>query len=117
MKLTKIKVVNFGQFSDFTFKLPESNLTVFFGANEAGKSTIVAFIKQVLFGFHLAKHTSAFFEDYKPLAQVSPMGGSLFFTDEQANTFELERLYAPGKGSKVGTLTVKRNGQVVPENI
>lgn len=117
MKLTKIKVVNFGQFSDFTFELPESNLTVFFGANEAGKSTIVAFIKQVLFGFHLAKHTSAFFEDYKPLARVSPMGGSLFFTDEQANTFELERLYAPGKGSKVGTLTVKRNGQVVPENI
>lgn len=116
MKLTKIKVVNFGQFSDTTFELPDANLTVFFGANEAGKSTIVAFIKQILFGFHLAKHTSAFFEDYKPLARVSPMGGSLYFMDDQDNTFELERLYAPGKGSKVGTLTVKCNEQVVPEN-
>lgn len=115
MKLTKIKIVNFGQFSNFTFNLPDANLAVFFGPNEAGKSTIVAFIKQILFGFHLAKHNSIFFENYQPLARVSPMGGSLFFQDERDNSYELERLYATGKGSKVGTLTVKQNGQVVPE--
>ncbi|MEB3364595.1 AAA family ATPase [Lactobacillus sp. R2/2] len=60
MKLIKIKIVNFGQFSNFTIDLPNSDIDVFYGANEAGKSTIVAFIKQVMFGFHLAKHSSAF---------------------------------------------------------
>lgn len=117
MKLIKIKIVNFGQFSNFTIDLPNSDIDVFYGANEAGKSTIVAFIKQVMFGFHLAKHSSAFFEDYKPLARVSPMGGSLFFENDDHELYELERLYASGKGSKLGTLTVKRNNQVVPENV
>ncbi|BDR60760.1 ATP-binding protein [Lactobacillus xylocopicola] len=117
MKLTKIKIINFGQFSNFTFDLTAGDLTVFFGANEAGKSTIVAFVKQVMFGFHLAKHSSDFFEDYQPLARVSTMGGSLFFASETGDDFELERLYASGKGSKLGTLTVKRNGQVVPEAV
>lgn len=117
MKITKIKIVNFGQFSNVTFTLPSADLNVFFGENEAGKSTVVAFIKQVLFGFHLAKHTSDFFEDYKPLARVSPMGGSLFWESPTGDTYELERLYASGKGSKLGTLTVKRNGELVPENV
>lgn len=117
MKLVKLKIVNFGQFSNFTVELPNSHLNAFYGVNEAGKSTIVAFIKQILFGFHLAKHASDFFEDYKPLAHVSPMGGALFFKDDQQNDYELERLYASGRGSKTGTLIVKRNNQVVPENI
>ena len=45
MRLKQIKIVNFGQFSDQTFDLPSDKIDVFFGANEAGKSTTVAFIK------------------------------------------------------------------------
>ncbi|RMC24227.1 MULTISPECIES: AAA family ATPase [unclassified Lactobacillus] len=116
MKLVKIAIVNFGQFSDMTIDLPSSDINVFFGSNEAGKSTIVAFIKQIMFGFHLAKHKSDFFEDYQPLARVSPMGGSLFFENAQGDIYELERLFASGKGSKAGTLTVKLNDQAVPES-
>ena len=117
MKLIKLQIVNFGQFSNFTFDLSNSNIDVFYGVNEAGKSTIVAFIKQILFGFHLANHSSDFFEDYTPLAQVSPMGGSLFFENENGQHYQLERLYAHGKGSKTGTLTVKCDNQVVPESV
>lgn len=117
MKLIRIQIVNFGQFSNFTFDLTNSNIDVFYGVNEAGKSTVVAFIKQILFGFHLANHSSDFFEDYKPLAQVSPMGGSLFFENENGQHYQLERLYAHGKGSKTGTLTVKCDNQVVPESV
>ena len=117
MKLIKLEIVNFGQFSNFTFDLSNSNIDVFYGANEAGKSTIVAFIKQILFGFHLANHSSEFFEDYTPLAQVSPMGGSLFFENENGQHYQLERLYAHGKGSKAGTLTVKCDNQVIPESV
>ena len=117
MKLIRIQIVNFGQFSNFTFDLTNSNIDVFYGVNEAGKSTVVAFIKQILFGFHLANQGSEFFEDYTPLAQVSPMGGSLFFENENGQHYQLERLYAKGKGSKAGTLTVKCDNKVVPENV
>ena len=117
MKLVRIQIVNFGQFSNFTFDLSNSNIDVFYGVNEAGKSTVVAFIKQILFGFHLANQGSEFFENYTPLAQVSPMGGSLFFENENGQHYQLERLYAKGKGSKAGTLTVKCDNQVIPESV
>lgn len=118
MRLKQIKIINFGQFSNKTFDLPSDQLDVFFGANEAGKSTTVAFIKQILFGFHLRSNSSPFFEDYTPLAHVSPMGGSLVFTAADGEyEYELERLYAKGDKTKRGILTVKKDGQVVPESV
>lgn len=116
MRLKQIKIINFGQFSHQTFDLPSDQLDVFFGANEAGKSTTVAFVKQILFGFHLRNNASPFFEDYTPLAHVSPMGGSLIFVNDGAQ-YELERLYAKGDKTKRGILTVKKDGQVVPESV
>ena len=74
MNLRKIKIVNFGKFSNQEFDLATDQLAVFFGENEAGKSTLVAFIKQILFGFYLKNNSSSFFEDYAPLDNVSPMG-------------------------------------------
>lgn len=116
MRLKRIKMINFGQFSNKTFDLPSAEINVFFGANEAGKSTTVAFIKQIMFGFHLRSNSSPFFEDYTPLAHVSPMGGSLVF-DVNGSEYELERLYAKGDKTKRGILTVKKDGQVVPEKL
>lgn len=115
MKLRQIKIINFGRLSNVQFDLAENNLDVFFGKNEAGKSTTVAFIKQILFGFYLRNNSSPFFEDYVPLAQVSPMGGSLVFSDD-GHYYELTRLWAKGDKTKKGTLTVKRDGQMVPES-
>ena len=115
MKLKKIDIINFGHLSNLTFNLSNDNLSVFFGENEAGKSTTVAFIKQVMFGFYLRNNASPFFEDYKPLTHVSPMGGSLFFED-QGDEYQLERLWAKGDKTKKGILTVKKNSEVVPES-
>ena len=116
MRLKQISIINFGQFSNKSFDLPSKEINVFFGANEAGKSTTVAFIKQIMFGFHLRSNSSPFFEDYTPLAHVSPMGGSLVFEADDGE-YELERLYAKGDKTKRGILTVKKDGQVVPENL
>ena len=116
MRLKQINIINFGQFSNKSFDLPSKQINVFFGANEAGKSTTVAFIKQIMFGFHLRSNSSPFFEDYTPLAHVSPMGGSLIF-EAGDSEYELERLYAKGDKTKRGILTVKKDGQVVPENL
>lgn len=116
MRLKQINIINFGQFSNKSFDLPSKQINVFFGANEAGKSTTVAFIKQIMFGFHLRSNSSPFFEDYTPLAHVSPMGGSLIFEADDSE-YELERLYAKGDKTKRGILTVRKDGQVVPENL
>lgn len=114
MKLTQIKIIHFGKLNDVTFNL-NKDLTVFFGTNEAGKSTTVAFVKQILFGFHLRTNKSPFFENYQPLDHVSPMGGSLTFEDKDG-TFVLSRLYAKGD-TKKGVLTVILNDQEVPESV
>ena len=113
MKLAKIEIIHFGKLNNVNFNLKD-NLDVFQGANEAGKSTIVAFIKQVIFGFYLKNtKTAPFFEDYSPLARVSPMGGSLTFKDGE-DEYVLRRLYVKGDPKK-GVLTVTLNGELISE--
>lgn len=115
MKLTKIEIVHFGKLNNLSFDLKD-NLDIFQGANEAGKSTTVAFIKQVIFGFYLKNaKTAPFFEDYSPLARVSPMGGSLTFEDGK-DEYVLKRLYVKGDPKK-GVLTVTLNGEQVPAEV
>lgn len=113
MKLTKIEIVNFGKFTHTSFSLTD-NATIFVGPNEAGKSTILAFIKQILFGFYLKSRSSLFFENYRPLRHAASMGGSLTFINAQGQEFRLTRLWAQGDKTKKGELTVFLNGQQVP---
>lgn len=116
MRLKQIQIYNFGQFSQETFDLPEGNLAAFFGGNEAGKSTTVAFIKQILFGFNLKNTSSVFFEDYEPLTKSYPMGGQLVFTSD-AGEYVLERTWSKGDKSKTGAVKVLLNGQEVPASL
>ncbi|QNQ81956.1 AAA family ATPase [Lactobacillus sp. PV012] len=114
MKLTKINILNFGKLSNINFELT-NNLSIFEGNNEAGKSTTVAFIKQILFGFYLKTRHTSFFENYEPKENKGLMGGSLTFKDGE-NEFELTRTYKKGD-SKKGNLVVNLNGEQIPENV
>lgn len=116
MRLKQIQIYNFGQFSQETFDLPKGNLAAFFGGNEAGKSTTVAFIKQIIFGFNLKNTSSVFFEDYEPLTKSYPMGGQLVFTSD-AGEYVLERTWSKGDKSKTGAVKVLLNGQEVPVSL
>jgi uncharacterized protein YhaN len=51
MKLEEFYIDGFGIFHDYDIKNLTSGLTIFVGPNEAGKSTILSFIKRILFGF------------------------------------------------------------------
>jgi uncharacterized protein YhaN len=51
MKIHKLKVERCGGWSDLTLPLAADGLTVLYGPNEAGKSTLMRFIRGVLFGF------------------------------------------------------------------
>ena len=51
MKIRDLRIDGFGQFAGKKFGPLERPVTVFYGPNEAGKSTLVEFIRTVLFGF------------------------------------------------------------------
>ena len=50
MKLRDLHIEGFGHFHDFSLGPLDSNLAVVYGPNEAGKSTLLAFIRTILFG-------------------------------------------------------------------
>src|SRR5260370_15305961 len=50
LKIERLRIDAFGQFHSFDRELG-AGLNVFYGPNEAGKSTLLAFIRAVLFGF------------------------------------------------------------------
>ena len=51
MKLTGLEIENFGVWHRFQQSLHPSGLTVFYGPNEAGKTTLLRFMRGILYGF------------------------------------------------------------------
>jgi len=56
MRITKLDIKGFGKLENKVF-LPNSGLNIFYGSNEAGKSTIQAFVKAMLFGLKGGRRT------------------------------------------------------------
>lgn len=55
MKITALYIYQYGKFSNRNFQLSDSPVQVIYGLNEAGKTTLMSFIKSVLFGFPKSK--------------------------------------------------------------
>src|SRR5262245_1878569 len=72
MKIENIRVDGFGVWNDKNWGPLNPRLNVFYGPNETGKSTLMAFVRSMLFGFE--KRGSA--KRYEPLKGGSH-GGSL----------------------------------------
>ncbi len=51
MRLTEVNIDRFGVWRDLDVPLNESGVNVFYGPNEAGKSTLMRFVRGVLYGF------------------------------------------------------------------
>jgi uncharacterized protein YhaN len=84
MKITGWHIDGFGVFTDTVVRDLPPDLTVVLGPNEAGKSTLLAFIRGVLFGFGEADR------DYPPL-YGGRHGGRLFVRDEAGAAAVIER--------------------------
>lgn len=57
MRIDAINIDGFGTFSDRNFGQIDSPLTVIYGPNEAGKSTLLGYLRQILFGFPTRRAT------------------------------------------------------------
>ena len=51
MKITDIQIDRFGVWRGLTLPLSSSGLNVFYGPNEAGKTTLLRFVRGILYGF------------------------------------------------------------------
>lgn len=96
MRFGTLYIDGFGMHRNRTFELdPEAPLVLFTGRNEAGKSTVMAFIRAMLFGFPTRARLA---ERYEPDGG-GPHGGWLTLIDGRIGEIRLERY--DGKGYPV----------------
>ena len=98
MRLDELYLDGFGHFFQRTFSLGSGGITVFYGPNEAGKSTLLALIRTVLFGFPSRNRD----DHFAPLAG-GRHGGRIRLTTDSGERHTLER-YAGPRGGPVTLL-------------
>jgi uncharacterized protein YhaN len=94
MKITQIDIDGYGVYHDFHLKEEDlsSSLHIFFGHNEAGKSTLHSFIRSILFGLNIrGTHTYEAFSG-------GLLGGALTYVNLQGDRIRIVRKYPPKQG-------------------
>ena len=91
MRIEELYLDGFGHFHQRTMGPVTGPVTVFCGPNEAGKSTTLAFIRAILFGF-----PARFNSHYPPLAG-GRHGGRITVSDNAGDVYGVER-YAGARG-------------------
>lgn len=98
MRIEKLTIYGFGKHENRTIELGDQ-LVLFYGPNEAGKTTIQQFIIQLLFGFPTRNQTQL---RYEPKTG-GKYGGKLYLTDPHYGKLVIERI----KGKSAGDVTVE----------
>ena len=97
MRLEELYLDGFGHFHQTTIGPISGPVTVFYGPNEAGKSTLLAFIRAILFGF-----PPRFNSHYPPFAG-GRHGGRITLSNDAQNTYVVERFAGRNGGLRVVT--------------
>ena len=98
MRIESLYIDGFGHFAQHTFGPFKAPITIFEGENEAGKTTLLAFIRTILFGF-----PSRGRDEHYPPFKGGRHGGHIVVVDENGTRYTVER-YAGVRG---GNLSVK----------
>ncbi|WP_059054169.1 AAA family ATPase [Paenibacillus senegalimassiliensis] len=111
MKLERMQISGFGRLNGLDIELPDQ-VTVLYGPNEAGKSTLLGFVRAMLFGIPSRAQTA---ERYEPL-QGGVHGGALTLQSEDGSRWMIERYAQPPEGRNLpGTrgdrLRITRSGE------
>jgi len=99
MRLTRLYIDGFGLFHNLKIEGLSPELTVFLGMNESGKSTLLGFLRAILFGFPDRRSNENL---YPPLAGGQHGGNVALVTDDQ-HLYVVERYPGP-RGGKVDVL-------------
>ncbi len=110
MKIRDIRIDGFGQFTGTKFGPLERSVTVLYGPNEAGKSTLLEFVRRVLFGF---PRKSGKVNPYPALAGGS-YGGHITIEGTDGGVYDVRRTTGKSYGGDVA-LTLA-TGDMLPES-
>ncbi len=86
MKITDAKIEGFGVWNDLKLTNLSGRLTAFYGVNEAGKTTLLQFVRSVMYGISPLRR-----QRYLPPINGGRPGGSLGIVDGETR-FELTRI-------------------------
>ncbi|WP_164010955.1 AAA family ATPase [Pyxidicoccus trucidator] len=106
LRIDGLRVLGFGRFSNLTRELGPG-MHLLYGPNEAGKSTLLAFLRSMLFGFEKQGQP----ERYEPEGG-GPFGGELRLSTDAGPL--LVRRVASGRRSKGELLVLGPDGQPLP---
>lgn len=87
MRMTDLHVERFGAWQDLHLPLPESGLNILYGPNEAGKSTLMRFVRAMLYGFPVTRSADG-------LAPIPDAHGAMDF-EHEGRRFRLQRNHNP----------------------
>lgn len=93
MKLERMQISGFGRLNGLDVELP-GQVTVLYGPNEAGKSTLLGFVRAMLFGIPTR---AAAAERYEPL-RGGAHGGVLTILGDDGTRWMIERYAQPPEG-------------------
>jgi len=94
MILEKLYIDGFGKFSDYSLNFSPF-IQILYGENEAGKSTIHAFIQAMLYGIPKGASKKEIFFQYRPFSKALGFGGSLTFS-HQGKSYCVQRDFLQG---------------------
>ena len=95
MRIHSLHIDGFGRFADRSFGPLEHPVTVFYGPNEAGKSTLLEFIRRILFGFPARRGR---INEYPPLAG-GRHGGRITICADDGRLVSVQRVSGRGSGT------------------
>lgn len=98
MRIEKLDIYGYGKWIDTSFTIAD-DVQVFYGQNEAGKSTLMSFIHSILFGFPTRNSTLL---RYEP-RESSRYGGRIIAQDLRFGEVIIERIH---QGKVTGDVTV-----------
>lgn len=127
MKISKLYIRGFGKIENFELNLTES-INVIYGHNESGKSTLMAFIKAVLFGLRGGRAdkegTAAEIRRFKPWNSLR-YGGYINFEMDGSGIYRLDRdfdsnsvkLYDQNFNDITGAFSGTKDGKGIAEKL
>jgi uncharacterized protein YhaN len=98
MRIARLQVYGFGRWQDAEWEFAPG-LNIICGQNEAGKTTLMMFIRAILFGFESRKSAASRYEPHGG----GRYGGAVTLVDENGAVYRVERV---GGGKSAGEVKV-----------
>jgi uncharacterized protein YhaN len=108
MRITALKVDGFGVWSDLDLDDLSDQLNVFYGPNEAGKTTLMQFVRSVLYGFSPERRGR-----YLPPLRAGRPGGTIHAVAGEA-AYAVSR-HADAAGEMGDAAVISQGQQIVPD--